>query len=122
MFELTQRIRQKYPESELIDDLIEALVEENLVSDERFAESFVRSRVRRSQGPVKIRAALRAKGVDDSDIARALAAFNDHCVGMARDWVQGHHAGEVEYETRPKLYRKLLNRGFSHEQAMSALN
>ena len=47
--ELGQRLRQKWRSVEdidaLADELVEALLEENLVSDERFAESFVRSRM-----------------------------------------------------------------------------
>ena len=46
-----------------VQELLDALVEENLLSDERFTESFVRFRVQRYQGPLKIKAALRTKGV-----------------------------------------------------------
>ena len=65
VYELGQRLRQKWRSVEdidaLADELVEALLEENLVSDERFAESFVRSRIQRCQGPLKIKAELRNK-------------------------------------------------------------
>ena len=76
VFELRQRLLQKWSGAggidALVEDLLGALVAENLLSDERFAESFVRSRVARHQGPLKIRAALRQKGVDDPLVAAEL--------------------------------------------------
>ena len=78
LFELRQRLVRKWPSETDIDrraaDLVDALASENLVSDERFAESFVRSRIQRHQGPVKIRAEMRTRGVPDSLIAQELQA------------------------------------------------
>ena len=49
-----------------LDAVINRLREDDLVSDERFVESFVRSRVNRGHGPMKIRSALRERGIDDA--------------------------------------------------------
>ena len=120
--ELTRRLKQKWPEAESIDFLVEALVEENLVSDQRFAESFLRSRLERSQGPMKIKAALRAKGVADGDIAAALDAVAGQWTDLAAAWLRRSHPGELDFDDRKKFYRRLLSRGFTHEQAMDAIN
>jgi regulatory protein len=122
VFELARRVRQKWPHAEGVDDLVAALIEENLLSDERFTESFVRSRVRRHQGPVRIQAELRARGVSDALIALGLEPYQDRWLDLAAEWLARHHPGEVDFAARAKLYRKLVNRGFTHDQAMDALD
>ena len=57
--------------------VLDRLVEEGLQSDARFAEEYVRSRVERGFGPLRIRAELRERGVSDDLIEAALASFDD---------------------------------------------
>ena len=125
-FELAQRLHRKWAGIEDINslaaELIEALVEENLVSDQRFVESFVRSRVSRYQGPVKIRAALRVKGVSDSLVSMELEARSGEWTELAAEWLQRQHHGPIDFDAKKKLYRRLANRGFTHAQAMDAIN
>ena len=118
--ELGNRIRQKWPEAEDIADLVGQLTEENLVSDERFAEAFVRSRVQRYQGPMKIRSAMRGKGVPDSIIVTAMETEADHWLELARKWLQRQHRGPLGFKDKQIYYRRLVNRGFTHDQAMDA--
>jgi regulatory protein len=126
VFELRQRLLQKWGDDSdlevLVEDLLEALVDENLLSDERFVESFARSRVARCQGPLKIRAALRQKGVDDRLVAAELDARSGTWGDLAAEWLGRQHAGPVDFDTRKKLYRRLANRGFTHDQAMDAID
>lgn len=122
--ELDQRLRQKWPEADAgtVEELLEALVDENLLSDARFAESFVRSHVQRHQGPRKIRAALSARGVDDALASRELDAHAGQWTDLAAAWLERQQPGELDYAARGKFYRRLLNRGFTHDQAMDALD
>ena len=124
--ELSQRLRQKFPNARRdpddISELVDALIEENLVSDERFAESFVRSRANRHQGPLKIKAALQAKGVSGSEVSQALSLYDGEWTNLAHNWVHRQLPEELSYEERGKWYRRLRNRGFTHDQAMDALN
>jgi regulatory protein len=124
VFELGQRIRRKWPEldSDAVTGLTAALVEENLLSDDRFAESYLRSATQRHQGPLKIRAALRAKGVDDSVIAAELDRHAGQWTDLAAEWLQRQHPGPLDFDARKKFYRRLVNRGFTHDQAMDAVN
>ena len=122
VFELGRRIRQKWPDANGIEDLVEALAEENLVSDERYAESFVRFRLQRYQGPLKIRAALRTKGISDALTSRELDSHTHEWTPLAREWLDRQHAGPIDFELKKKFYRRLVSRGFSHDQAMDALN
>ena len=121
VFELDRRIRQKWPDATGIGDLLEALVEENLLSDERFTESFVRFRIQRYQGPLKIKAGLRDKGVDDALVSIELEAHSGEWTDLATEWLQRQHTGPIDYDLKKKLYRRLANRGFTHSQAMDAM-
>ena len=118
--ELGNRIRQKWPEAEDVGELVGQLAAENLVSDERYAEAFTRSRVQRHQGPLKIRAAMRGKGVPDPIIAMAMESEADNWLELARNWLQKQHPGQLSFKDKQKYYRRLVNRGFTHDQAMDA--
>ena len=122
--ELDERLRRKWPaaESAAIDGVVGALIEENLLSDERFAESYVRSTVQRHQGPLKIRMALRARGVADAAITAELDRHAGQWTDLAAEWLQRQHPGPLDFDARGKYYRRLLNRGFTHDQAMGALH
>ncbi len=51
---------------------VQRLLDDGLQSDERFVESLVRSRLRKGQGPLKIRADLQSRGIEDPVINEAL--------------------------------------------------
>ena len=122
VFELDRRIRQKWPEATEVDELIEALIEENLVSDERYAEAFVRFRIQRYQGPLKIKAALRTKGISDALISRELNAHSEEWTDLAAQWLERQNPGAIDFEKKKKYYRRIVSRGFTHDQAMDALS
>jgi regulatory protein len=64
-FELARKLRSRGFDSSDIDSVLSDLQVTGLLSEERFVEMFVRSRISRGQGPLKIRAELRERGVDD---------------------------------------------------------
>ena len=107
---------------DLAEELLQDLQDENLLSDERFVESFVRSRVGRHQGPLKIKAALRDKGVSDALVSTELEAYSDQWTDLAAAWLSRQLAGPIDYDVKKKYYRRLASRGFTHSQAMDAMN
>jgi regulatory protein len=122
IWELGNRIRQKWPAADGVSLLLDDLTNEGLLSDERYAESFLRSRLQRFQGPLKIRAALRGKQVPDPVISLVMEAASEQWTELAAVWLRRQTAGELDFEERAKYYRRLLNRGFTHDQAMDALD
>ncbi|MGI9320836.1 MAG: regulatory protein RecX [Thiogranum sp.] len=120
--ELSNRISRKWPQASDIESFIDKLSDEDLVSDERFAEAFLRSRVQRHQGPMKIKAELRGKGVPDSIISGTLDSMRGQWRALAAKWLDRQHSGPIDFADKKKYYRRLVNRGFSHDQAMDALN
>jgi len=125
VLELQSRLLRKWARSEGADGLIAAVVDdlrcEGLVSNERFAASFIRSRMQRLQGPVKIIAELRARQVPEQVVSSAMLAYQDHWVRLAADWLQRHAPAGLDYPHRAKYYRRLIQRGFTHEQAVKGL-
>lgn len=120
--ELQRKLRTKFPEDPTVDEVVDRLVEEGMVCDRRFADAFVRSRVTRLQGPRKIRAELKRRSVGDPLIDEALEGAVDSWTALAADWLTRQRHDPADYQSRAKYYRRLVNRGFTHDQAMDALN
>ena len=85
-------------------------------------ESFVRSRINRYQGPLKIKAALREKGVSDSLVSMQFEAHSGEWTDLATEWLARQHTGPIDFDLKKKLYRRLASRGFTHDQAMTAIS
>ena len=120
--ELRQKLLQRGADSALTDTVITELVEQNLLSDERFTEMYVRMRTRLLFGPLKIRAELRGRGIADHLAARFMPSGEDAWFDAATQWAEKKRRGEMDYTERARVYRSLMNRGFTHEQANAALD
>lgn len=108
--------------SSLIAECVARLAAEGLLSDRRFADVFVRTRRRRGQGPLRIRAELEQRGVDSSAIAHSLEDGDEVWTARALEWLGRHGPRDMDRKQRVRFYRRLVNRGFSHSQAMAALD
>jgi len=127
LFELTQKLSKKFPETdrELLLEVLDTLKSENLQSDERFTESYVRYRKSRGFGYLHIKAGLAVRRVGDSLIARHLLADDEDWQLTAEQLV----VKKLRYQEPPgygsKLHRKLIkflqSRGFSSLEIRKAL-
>lgn len=124
--ELCQRLSARGHDDADIETCLESLAEQNLQSDSRFAESFVRSRVLRGQGPRRIRADLGQRGIDKALTAEALLAaeaqddvdwFTLAAEVLARRF---SGPGEIPRE-RARRERFLAGRGFDFDQLRYAM-
>ena len=121
--ELHQRLQRQAVSSEQVETVLAQLEQQGLQSDQRFAESFVRSRIARGQGAVRIGQELRQKGVDEQVRAQVLEACEQDWFELAAD-VRQRRFGDAltdEPRLRAKQLRFLLYRGFTQEQAYYAL-
>lgn len=126
VLELQSRLLKKWHGQEQIEgavvELIATLQADGVLSDQRFAEMFIRSRLGRCQGPLKIRAELRRHQVPEAVIETSLQQVEIGWVTLAAKWLMRQYQGPMDFSARAKYYRRLTSRGFSHEQAMEALN
>ncbi len=120
--ELRQKLLQRGADSEIISGVVSGLADENLVSDQRFTEMYVRMRMRRLFGPMKIRGELRSRGITDFLVNEVMPSEQQAWFDIASQWVKKRCQGELDYAGRAKIYRSLMNRGFTHEQANVALD
>lgn len=120
--ELRLKLLQRGADSEIADQVVSDLAEENLVSDQRFTEMYVRMRIRRLFGPMKIRGELRSRGIIDKLINDAMPDGEETWFDSATRWAGKRCRGELDYAQKAKIYRSLMNRGFTHEHANVALD
>ena len=69
--ELRQKLRRRFSDGPLLEAELQRLADENLQSDQRFADSFARQRAGRGYGPQRVRQEMRDRGLSDADIAVA---------------------------------------------------
>jgi regulatory protein len=102
----------------LIQEL-QKLQAEGLQSDERLADVFIQARANRGQGPVKIKAELRGKGISDQIIANAFECCDVDWRDLARSVSDKRFGTDTfapkDIKTRAKQVRFLQQRGFSFD-------
>jgi len=116
-YELKQKLRKHSQDEVLLEETVAFLLDNGYLSDERYIETFVRSKANRGYGPYWIQQALLAKQVDKNLVQKYL--YQHHI-----DWQElAQKAYLKKYKnTKPKDYaekakrqRYLQNRGFLME-------
>jgi regulatory protein len=120
--ELARKLASRNIGPELVAATVAALVGEGLLDNARFTEAFVHSRYRRGQGPHKIRAELRERGIDDGLIAECLDDHDLQWSGLVEQ-VRVKRFGPglpADFKERSRQMRFLQQRGFTSEQINKA--
>jgi regulatory protein len=122
LHELFQKLEPRSKNEAQVHSLLEKLVQAGYQSDQRFAESFLRSRINRGLGPMRIYRELKDKGINPHLIEQV---FSDDI-----DWFQNAYESGTkksqsldltDYKQKQKLYRYLAYRGFDMEQIKYAI-
>jgi len=122
--ELRHKLAARGYDDAEVDQVLAQLEQERLLSDERFAETYVRTRRERGFGPLRIRAELQERGVADELIARHLEAASDTWRELARD-EHRRRFGDVrpaDFKERARRARFLQGRGFPVEVVSAVLD
>jgi len=136
------KLKHTFADADQIDSLLQKLQEDGYQSDQRFAQSLIRSRTGRGYGPFYIRRELSSKGIAKSTIEQAMQADDTDWLSLASAQVQrryfvcsdqnedqnGEH-GEDRDQDRDQDQKKnyhrasrfLQRRGFSSDVAARAL-
>lgn len=112
--EMRRKLMQKGFSDDEIDASITQLVENNLLSDERFTESYINMRRQRGYGPLRIAQELRERGIDE-ELSNALLDRNHpHWRDTMRQQYAKKYGSEQaqEYAEKAKRAKYLQNRGF----------
>jgi len=106
-----------------IDTAITRLAEERLQDDGRFAESYIHYRVGRGYGPLKIRAELNQRGVDEALSASLLNELDiDWSERIQAAWRKKFDHSAADFRERAKQARFLEYRGFTGDQIARVLD
>ncbi|MEM7360561.1 MAG: regulatory protein RecX [Pseudomonadota bacterium] len=121
--EIRNKLSAKCDSLDLVEAVIDELLENNYLSNDRFTESYVRSRGNRGVGPVKIRAELLSKGVEDQLIDQYLkpgaSIWFDNA---AAQYKKKFDTSEViDYAAWTKRARFLQGRGFNMDHIHSTV-
>jgi regulatory protein len=122
-YELASRLYRRFGDDAPVEALLEWLEECNFLNESRFAEAFVRSRIGRGQGELRIRHELEQRGVAGALIEQALVDAECDWFELAREVHQrrfNHGPGDDRKEKGRQL-RFLQQRGFSAEQSYRAI-
>jgi len=106
-----------------IEETLDRLCDEKLLSDERFVEAYIRQRARRGCGPDRIRGELRRKGVSSDLVNLTFDVCDEDWLGLARE-VRRKKFGPgppADFKEQGRQMRFLHYRGFGAELAARAL-
>ena len=113
--EILNKMSNRVESKEMLLESIKELIEDGLLSDERFAESYFQSRKNRGYGPLRIRNELKQKGVGDQIFFTLSNEVNWH--KYALEALRKKINGDLPTETKDvlKLKRFLNYRGFDFQ-------
>ena len=119
--ELEQKLGERGFPTATVADVLDALERDGLLDEQRFAEAFVRSRIGKGQGPVRIRAELGRRGVGAGE--RFVATDDERWRQLAREVRQRRFGAAPPVSAREKARqaRFLEYRGFTAAQIRDAL-
>ncbi|KAB7619764.1 regulatory protein RecX [Alkalilimnicola sp. S0819] len=120
--ELARKLVQRGFQRDCIEPALDALTAENLLSEERYTEQYVRARREQGYGPLRILAELGERGIREGLAEPFLHGHDD----WAERAAQARHKrfgaeGPGNMKERARQYRFLAQRGFSAEQIRVAL-
>ena len=126
-----QKVREKLIQwetpKEFIQPIIDRLVEEDYINEERFARAFVKDKFRFNHwGRIKITTHLRALSISSDIITKAMEEIGEDEYAEILDEIVKKKRRSIkngtDYEIRAKLLRHALSRGFEYDLVASKLN
>ena len=118
VLEIQRKLQQRdFPAEEITQALV-ALEQGDWLSDERYAEAYVRSRRLKGFGPARIAMELRERGVDEQLVASALVEDDDIWMETLVQTYQRKYRGTSpeSFHEKAKRMRFLQYRGFASDK------
>jgi len=121
--ELARKLESKGFDPDVAAAAVARLADEGLQSDQRYADSFVRSRIGQGKGPVRIRVELRERGLAAGLVEAAIEAAAEDWVALACE-VRSRKFGRslpTDFPDKARQMRFLEYRGFESAQIRAAV-
>jgi regulatory protein len=118
--ELIRKLATKGVSEDLATSVVARLAADGYQSDERFAESYLRSRLQKGYGPIAIKQGMRERGIESDLIGELVANSNDFWRAQAQEVVERRFS-ERSDDDYGRIARFLARRGFSSDVIYSVL-
>ena len=121
--ELYLKLTKRFESKENINLTLDRLEGNNLLSDSRFTEEYVKARRTKGFGPVKISIELEKRGVNDSLISKEIDKFDDWESLAELSFKKRFPDGaSKDFKELQKQKTFLTNKGFTFYQIESVLD
>ena len=107
----------------MADEIVKELKAGDFLNEPRFAETYVRSKMKEKWGKLKIRQGLYLKGIDAEIIQEQMENIDDEeYMDVVRETIEKwKRLNSKEADNRPKLIRHMLSKGFAMDDFMTLL-
>lgn len=120
--ELQRKLRQRGADMQLVEVELQKLLDEGLLCEQRYLESYINSRAHSGRGPLRIREELNARGLSREDISKALAEADiDWSAQLQQLWERRFGQLPLERREYAKQVRFLLYRGYPSDMVQNLL-
>lgn len=112
--ELARKLRLRGADAAMIEVELQRLTEDGLLSEERYLESYIRSRANAGRGPMRIREELAQRGLSRELIEQALDEADIDWQAQMHDLWQRRFSGQcADLKEKAKQGRFLAQRGYA---------
>ncbi len=125
-FDISQKLYRLNLNAHEIESVVNLLVKQNFISDERFVRSYIGDKVKFNKwGKRKIELALRQKKIPQSIIQKVFNEYSDSELNQSLEYVIEKKwrsvKGASDNERKGKLIRYALGRGFEMNEIISSM-
>lgn len=122
--ELRQKLSNKSPQADLVNQVITGLIEDGLQSDERFTEAFTKMRIRQGKGSAVVCFELKQKGISQQLINKFVKNSDGQWQESLAQLIDRRFAGQIAQDPREKAkqLRFLQSRGFTSDQIRQVIS
>lgn len=121
--ELKRKLVKKGALTELIDPVLDQLSNDKLLNEDRYLESYIRSRANNGYGPLRIQQELQERGINKAAIQQALnEAGYDWQEQLENLWQRKFGIPPKDSKEKAKQGRFLVYRGFAMGMVSQLIN
>lgn len=116
--EIRKKLRQRKVEDEIIEKVLDYLVREHLLDDNKIAQQYITEMVSKNFGPLKIRNELIKRGVKKEIIDDLMNSLDESLFFNSAKKILNNYLKSKKDLTKSELsktYRYLLSRGYDYE-------
>ena len=114
--QLCEKLERRYGANPDVGLVLDDLSKGGMQDDSRFCEMFVRSKISRGQGAIRIEYELKQAGISEALIAQHLTTDDESWVDQALDVARKKMGVKnLDFSTQQKLSRFLMQRGFGSD-------